>query len=66
MKAIDVIGIGQSKKDLTKRSFDLIEACDILIGGEQQLSEFDYLNKEKVIIKKDIKKIIKTINEKTL
>ena len=64
MFPINVIGIGQGKKDLTQVHLDLIENCDILVGGSRQLSLFDYPDKQKIIIKGHIKRIVESIKDK--
>ena len=64
MNQIDIIGIGQGKKDLTSKHLQLIKECDVLVGGSRQLSMFDYPDIQKIPIRSNIDSIVKTIKEK--
>jgi len=47
MKKVNIIGIGIGNKDFThKKSLDLINNSDCLIGAKRMLSDFPYLNKD--------------------
>jgi len=64
MTPINIIGIGQGKKDLTQKHLGLIKDCDILIGGRRHLDLFDYPDKQKILIMGKIDKIVEAIKEK--
>lgn len=64
MNQIDIIGIGQGKKDLTSNHLALIKDSDVLVGGERHLAMFDYPDKQKIPIKGHINSIIEAIKEK--
>lgn len=65
MNPIQIIGIGQSKKDLTQKHMELINDCDLLIGGKRHLSMFDLPGVQKLPITGHINTIVETIKEKT-
>ena len=64
MNQIDIIGIGQSKEDLTSKHLALIKECDVLVGGNRHLTMFDYPDIQKIPIKSNINSIIEVIKEK--
>ncbi len=64
MSLIDIIGIGQSKKDLTQNHLDIINRCDVIIAGDRHLAMFDWTGIEKIPIKSSIKSIVNIIKEK--
>jgi precorrin-6Y C5,15-methyltransferase (decarboxylating) len=64
MNAIDIIGTGLGKQDLTQKHLDLIRACDVLVGGDRHLKWFDDLGKQKIPIKGSIAKVVEAIREK--
>jgi len=64
MNQIDIIGIGQSKEDLTSKHLALIKECDVLVGGNRYLTMFDYPDIQKIPIKSNINSIIEAIKEK--
>ncbi|MCM2283598.1 MAG: precorrin-6y C5,15-methyltransferase (decarboxylating) subunit CbiE [Desulfobacula sp.] len=64
MNAIDIIGTGLGKQDLTQKHLDLIRACDVLVGGDRHLKWFDDLGKQKIPIKGPIAKVVEAIREK--
>lgn len=64
MNQIDIIGIGQSKEDLTSKHLALIKECNVLVGGRRHLAMFDYPDIQKIRIKSNIDSIIEAIKEK--
>nr|NJM02257.1 precorrin-6y C5,15-methyltransferase (decarboxylating) subunit CbiE [Desulfobacula sp.] len=64
MNAIDVIGTGLGRDDLTPKHLELIRACDILVGGERHLKWFDGLGKQTIPIKGPIAEVVEAIREK--
>jgi precorrin-6Y C5,15-methyltransferase (decarboxylating) len=64
MNAIDIIGIGLGREDLTQKHLDLIRACDVLVGGDRHLKWFDDLGKQKIPIKGPITKVVEAIRDK--
>ncbi len=64
MNVIDIIGIGQSKKDLTQNHLDIINRCDVIIAGKRHLALFDLTGIEKIPIKSSIKSIVNIIKAK--
>jgi precorrin-6Y C5,15-methyltransferase (decarboxylating) len=64
MNAIDIIGIGLGREDLTQKHLELIRACDVLVGGDRHLQWFDDLGKQKIPIKGPIAKVVETIRGK--
>ncbi len=64
MNAIDIIGIGLGREDLTPKHLDLIRACDVLVGGDRYLKWFDDLGKQKIPIKGPIAIVVEAIREK--
>ncbi|NOX32386.1 MAG: precorrin-6y C5,15-methyltransferase (decarboxylating) subunit CbiE [Deltaproteobacteria bacterium] len=64
MNPIDIIGIGQGKKDLTRKHLEIIQNCDVLVGGKRHLEIFDSLQKEKITIKGPIKNIVDIVKRK--
>ncbi len=65
MLPIDIIGIGLGKEDLTLKHLDLIQACDVLVGGERHLGLFKDLGKETIVIKGHISRVVDAIKKKT-
>ncbi len=63
MNPIDIIGIGQGKKDLTSQHMRLIKDCDVLVGGRRHLEMFDYPDKHKIPITGQIDYVVKAIKE---
>lgn len=41
MNPIHIIGIGQGRSDLTQTHIDLIQSCEVLVGGKRQLDLFN-------------------------
>src|SRR3989339_1573660 len=64
MNAIDIIGIGLGREDLTQKHLDLIQDCDVLVGGDRHLKWFDDLGKQTIPIKGPIVKVVETIRKK--
>ncbi|MFH2058858.1 MAG: precorrin-6y C5,15-methyltransferase (decarboxylating) subunit CbiE [Pseudomonadota bacterium] len=64
MYPINIIGIGQSKSDLTEKQLNIIHACDLIVGGKRQLDLFDTTGKQTLQIKGHLSIIIDTIKEK--
>ena len=64
MNAIDIIGIGLGREDLTQKHLDLIRACDVLVGGDRHLKWFDDLGKQQISVKGPIAKVVEAIREK--
>lgn len=64
MNPINIIGIGQGKKDLTQKHLEIIRECDVLVGGNRHLNMFDYPDKLKIPITGHINSIIDAIKEK--
>src|SRR3989339_838530 len=64
MNAIDIIGIGLGREDLTQKHLDLIQDCDVLVGGDRHLKWFDDLGKQQIPIKGPIAKVVEAIREK--
>ena len=63
MKPIDIIGMGQSKKDLTQNHLDIINRCDVLVAGRRYLEMFDLPDIQKISITGSIKNIVETIKK---
>ena len=63
MKPIDIIGMGQSKKDLTQNHLDIINRCDVLVAGRRYLEMFDRPDIQKMSITDSIKNIVKAIKK---
>ena len=63
MNPVNVIGIGQGIEDLTQVHLNLIQNCDVLVGGKRHLELFDSSNKEKLTITSDVNGLIGTIKE---
>jgi len=64
INTIEIIGIGLGIEDLTPKHLDLIQACDVLVGGERHLKWFDDLGKQKILIKGPVTRVIEAIREK--
>jgi len=64
MNPIDIIGIGQGKKDLTLNHLELIKACGVLVGGRRHLDLFDYPDKQKIPITGQIDQLVELLKEK--
>ncbi len=64
MNVINIIGMGQSKKDLTQNHLNIINQCDVIIAGKRHLKLFDLPGIQKIAIKSSIKNIVDTIKEK--
>ncbi|MCD4677375.1 MAG: precorrin-6y C5,15-methyltransferase (decarboxylating) subunit CbiE [Desulfobacula sp.] len=64
MNPIDIIGIGQGKKDLTQKHLELIKKCDVLVGGQRHLSMFDYPDIQKIPVNAHINSVVEAIKEK--
>ena len=63
MKPIDIIGMGQGKKDLTQNHLDIISRCDVLVAGRRYLEMFDLPDIQKIPITDSIKNIVETIKK---
>ena len=63
MYPIDIIGIGQGKDDLTRTHLDLIQNCDVLVGGVRHLAMVDGFDKIKIPVKGSIQFIVDTLKE---
>ncbi len=63
MNPINIIGMGQGKKDLTQNHLELIQNCDVLIGGRRHLDHFQTAGMEKIKITGDINRLINTIKD---
>jgi precorrin-6B methylase 1 len=61
MNVINIIGMGQSKKNLTQNHLDIINKCDVIIAGNSHLELFDLPGIKKISIKSSIKNIVDTI-----
>ncbi|MCG8683245.1 MAG: precorrin-6y C5,15-methyltransferase (decarboxylating) subunit CbiE [Desulfobacterales bacterium] len=61
MKPVHVIGIGQGKRDLTLAHVDLINGCELLIGGQRHLDLFPEYSGETFVIKADLNAVTKLI-----
>jgi uncharacterized Rossmann fold enzyme len=58
MKKVYILGIGPGHKDyLLKITEDTIARSDVLIGGKRALKIFADIEKEKIIITADLKKL---------
>lgn len=58
MSKIYILGIGPGHRDyLLKKTEDIIESSDVLIGGRRALKMFSDLDKEKITITADLEKI---------
>ena len=64
MSLIDIIGMGQSKKDLTLNHLEIINKCDVIIAGKRHLAMFDLPGIEKIPITSSIQSIVDIIKEK--
>lgn len=63
MYPINIIGIGQGKKDLTQKHLELILDCDVLAGGKRQLEMFDYPDKQKIFITAHLNRLVEIIKK---
>ena len=63
MKPIDIIGMGQSRKDLTQNHLDIISRCDVLVAGRRYLEMFDLPDIQKIPITDSIKNIVEIIKK---
>ncbi len=66
MKPINVIGIGQGKKDLTPTHLALVQAADLLVGGRRHLDMFAGHGGETLVITGFIEQVVDEIKEKML
>ncbi|MCP4718273.1 MAG: precorrin-6y C5,15-methyltransferase (decarboxylating) subunit CbiE, partial [Desulfobacteraceae bacterium] len=66
MNPINVIGIGQGKKDLTPTHFALIRAADLLVGGRRHLEIFADHGGKTLVITGAIEHVIDHIKEEML
>jgi len=66
MNTINVIGIGQGKKDLTPAHLKLIQEADLLVGGRRHLELFGCHGKETLVISGAIEHLIDQIKEQML
>ncbi|MCP4669756.1 MAG: precorrin-6y C5,15-methyltransferase (decarboxylating) subunit CbiE [Desulfobacula sp.] len=64
MSLIDIIGMGQSKSDLTQKHLDIINKCDVIIAGKRHLAMFDLPDIEKIPIKSSMQSIVDIIKKK--
>ncbi|MCF6247171.1 MAG: precorrin-6y C5,15-methyltransferase (decarboxylating) subunit CbiE [Desulfobacula sp.] len=64
MYPIQIIGIGQGKKDLTQRHLEMIETCDVLVGGKRHLEMFNQINVETILITGHLDDLIDSLKEK--
>lgn len=63
MNPINIIGIGQGKRDLTATHLALIQGADLLVGGRRQLKMFADLEGDTLLISGDIEQVIDQIKE---
>jgi len=63
MKPVNVIGIGQGKKDLTPAHMELICGADLLVGGNRHLKMFSDQKSETLAITGAIEQVIEKIKE---
>jgi len=63
MKPINIIGIGQGKKDLTPTHLALIQSADLLVGGRRHLDMFAGHGGETLVITGAIEQVIDKIKE---
>ena len=61
MNYIDIIGLGMSPNDLTQFHMELIQNCDVLVGGARHLSFFPSHKGQTITITKDIKGLIEQL-----
>lgn len=64
MKIINVIGIGQGRKDLTSNHERLIKESDVIAGGSRHLKMFDLHGKEVLNIKGNLRELIDALKER--
>ncbi|HCY87082.1 MAG TPA: bifunctional cobalt-precorrin-7 (C(5))-methyltransferase/cobalt-precorrin-6B (C(15))-methyltransferase [Desulfobacteraceae bacterium] len=62
MSVVHVIGIGQSRTDLTEHHLSLIYDCDLLVGGERQLNMFPDFTGNTLAIKGKLDPILDQIS----
>ncbi len=63
MNPVNVIGMGQGIEDLTQTHLNLIQNCDVLVGGKRHLELFKSSGKKQLAITGDINGLIGTIKE---
>jgi precorrin-6Y C5,15-methyltransferase (decarboxylating) len=64
MKPVAIIGMGLSPEDLTTRHRQIIEAADILVGGQRLLDFFEDTSACKQVIDKNIAKAVDLIKQR--
>lgn len=64
MNFIDIIGIGMGRQDLTPFHMELIQSCELLVGGCRQLALFPEHTGETLTISRDIPGLINEIKQK--
>ena len=65
MEYFSIVGTGMGLKEyMLPEAIEAIEKADILVGGARNLEPWDYLDKEKYIIKNNLKEIMEIIREK--
>ncbi|MCP3944794.1 MAG: precorrin-6y C5,15-methyltransferase (decarboxylating) subunit CbiE [Desulfobacteraceae bacterium] len=63
MNLINIIGIGQGRKDLTSTQLKLIQAADLLVGGRRHLEMFAYHGGTSLVITGPIEQVIDKIKK---
>jgi len=63
MKPVNIIGIGQGKKDLTPAHIKLIQSADLLVGGRRHLEMFAQRKGDTLLITGAIEQVIDKIKE---
>ncbi len=66
MYPIKIIGIGQGKKDLTLAHLEMINNCDVLVGGRRLLELFQDLNVETLQIDRHVDDLIDSLKKKMI
>ena len=64
MHRVHVIGLGLSRQDLTLKHLKIIEAADLLVGGQRHLDYFKNTDAEKRVITRDIASVIQEIKHR--
>ena len=58
---INVVGMGMSPDDLSRKALTTVEEAEILIGGKRHLSYFAHLSAEKIPLYKNFDQVIRSI-----
>ncbi len=66
MHPIQIIGIGQGRKDLTQQHLEIIKGADILVGGKRQLEMFSDTAARTIAVKGHIEELVMDLEKKAM